>query len=240
MSATSVFSSPFRLISRRLDPRDSRLGDLCESPAEDITCLEEGLIVMTTKLIEMTWLASQVFSSADPEKIAAAGTLGKEIHVEEKNLTVDMVSSPDKTINEVLKAVVLFPTRLERVGDLLESIVNVSRIKARDRVPFSLRAHAEVSQLFGLLLESLTNLRDALVNRNRVLVERVVAQDATVAQMVQDFHDGHEDRLVEGLCVPRASSMYVDILDSIRSANSHLKEISISLLKISDLLEVSQ
>lgn len=239
MKDKNVFFNPFRLISPTLDSEASRIEALYETPPGEVTCLEEGLLVMCSKLFEMADCIFKSLVVSDQEKIGHCELLGKEIHDEEKGLTGDLVCYPDTT-GAVLKAIVLFPGRLERVGDLLESMLNVSRIKARDGVPFSDKAQSELSELFKLFLDVLKNFQDVILKRDKALLEHLVTQQTKLAQMTLDFALAHEDRLLEGLCSPKASSLYLDILDSVKSANAHLREMSESLLKIASSPEPAQ
>jgi Na+/phosphate symporter len=233
MKDNQVFFNPFRLISPKLNREASRLEELYESPPSDVTCLEEGLLVMLTKLIEMTNLTYKALIIADPDKLKKCAGLGNEIHAEEKGLTGDLVCSPSTTGN-VLKTLVLFPGHLERAGDYLENVAKCAHIKARDGIPFSDKAHGELTELFGLLVEILKNCRDLLVTNNRTLLDYVRAQQKRLAQLTVDFALAHEDRLLEGLCSPHASSLYLDILDSVKGANDHLLRITDSLVKLDE------
>jgi len=231
MKEKHVFFNPFRLISPKLDSEASRLEELYESPPADVSCLEEGLLVMLSKLIEMTDIAHKSLVMYDPDKMKKCEHLATEIHQEEKTLTGDLVCSP-ATTGEVLRALVLFPGRLERVGDLLESTINVARIKSRDGIPFSDKAFAELDQLFGLFVDVLKHCRDAIVTVNPTLLAHLAVQQKQVAQMTLDFALAHEDRLLGGLCSPKASSLYLDILDSIKGANEHLTKMVDALLSL--------
>ncbi|MEJ2719177.1 MAG: hypothetical protein P8182_18930 [Deltaproteobacteria bacterium] len=205
MKNKDVFFNPFRLISPKLDAEASRLSELYETSPEEVTCLEEGLLIMTGKLIELTGLLRKALLIADPAKLDRCEQLAKEIHIEEKGLTGDIVCYPTETTGDVLKTVVLFPGRLERVGDLLESILHACRIKARQGIPFSDKANKELDQLFGLLTEVLTNFRDALLTRNKALLEAIVDDGHRLGKMIVDFDLAHADRLLEGVCSPKAS-----------------------------------
>lgn len=233
MKNKEVFFNPFRLISPKLDTEASRLSELYEKPPEEVTCLEEGLLVMLGKLVELSRNLRKSLLMPDPDRLAECERLAKEIHEEEKSLTEHIVvCSPTETTGEVLKAVVLFPGRLERVGDHLESLVNVCRIKARDGIVFSDMANKELDQLFDLFLDVLQNFRDALVTRNATLLEHVVSQANKLAQMCLDCALAHEDRLLQGLCASKASSLYLDILYSMKAAKGHIREMSESLLAL--------
>jgi Na+/phosphate symporter len=233
MKDKHVFFNPFRIISPKLDREASRLEELYESPPSEMTCLEEGLLVMLSKLIEMTNLTYKALIIADPDKVKKCEALGDEIHQEEKQLTGDLVCSP-ATTGALLKALVLFPGHLERAGDYLESVMNCARIKARDGVPFSDRAQSELAELFGLFTDILKNCRDIIGTGNRALLEQVVSQLKRLHQMALDFALAHEDRLLEGLCSPKASSLYLDILDSVKGANEHLERMMGALSHIDD------
>jgi phosphate:Na+ symporter len=231
MKEKHIFFNPFRLISPTVDFEASRIHELYDTPPEEVTSLEEGLLVMCSKLIEMTQLIHKMLLVHDPAKLERCELLAKEIHDEEKRLTTDLVRSPDTT-SEVLRAVVLFPGRLERMGDLLESILNVCRAKARDDILFSQRAQAELGQMFNLFVEMLKSFRDVLTTRNKALLEHIISEGNQVTRIVLNFNVAHEERLCEGLCSPKASSLYLDILDSIKHANHHLMEMCQSFLSV--------
>ncbi|MFZ5865379.1 MAG: hypothetical protein ACOYXY_05835 [Thermodesulfobacteriota bacterium] len=232
MKREEYFFNPFRLISPKLDAEATRLEELYEKPPEEVTCLEEGLLIMISKLIQMVELGQKALIIWDPAKAEICERLGREIHDEEKSLTGQIVCSPTETTGQVLKTVVLFPGRLERVGDHLESILNVARIKARDGIPFSDRATVELDELFTLFADALKNFQDALLTRNKAVLEHVIAQDKKIAQKTIEAASAHEDRLCQGDCSPKASSLFLDILESIRAANSHVRQMCENLLKI--------
>lgn len=236
MKEKQIFFNPFRLISPTVDAEASRIRELFEARPEDMTCLEEGLIVMCNKLIGMTELLHKTLVVHDPAKIQRCEELAREIHDEEEGLTGNLVCYPG-TPAAVLRTVVLFPGRLERVGDLLESIVNVCRIKARDGIPFSERAQRELGELFNLFADMLRNFRDVLTTRNKLLLEHIIDQGKKVTQITLDFNVAHEERLCEGFCSPKASSLYLDILDSIRYADHHIVDMAQALLSVAKTSE---
>jgi len=233
MKDKQVFFNPFRIISPKLNAEASRLAEMFETPPSEVTCLEEGLLVMISKLTAMNKLIYKCLIMFDPVKATTCESLGRQIHDEEKTLTGDIVCSPTTT-GAILKTLVLFPGRLERVGDFLESILNVARIKARDGVPFSDKANAELTELFDLMNDILKNFRDLIATRNRDLLKHVQSQQEKMAQLTIDFGLAHEDRLIQGLCAPVASSLYLDILDSIKSANENVSALTDSLAHLAE------
>ena len=63
---------------------------------------------------------------------------------------------------ELPKGLIRFPLRLERIADELDSILTCCRIKARDGIEFSDKAHAELNQMLAIVLDMLENLHDVM------------------------------------------------------------------------------
>lgn len=236
MKEKEFFFNPFRLISSKLDAEASRLKEHFEAPPPEVTCLEEGLLVMCSKLVDLSRTLYKTFLIAEPQNLERCKKLAAEIHNEEKILTGQLVHSTVAS-GKLLKSFILFPGRFERVGDLLESVINVSILKDRNGIPFSDKAMAELKQLFDLFASILENFRDVLMTRNKTILDHLMIQHGQLAQMTMDFALAHEDRLIEGLCSPKASSLYMDILDSMRSANRQIREMTENLIKVSDTPE---
>lgn len=238
MKDKRIVVNPFRMISRRLDSEAVRLEKLHEQPFSESLDLEEGLLVMISKIIAMTELLSKCVFSESETQTERAATLAKEVHDQEKALTLNLTTAgiaPD-----LLKGIIRFPFRLERTGDMLESILNCCRIKASRGILFSDKAHEELNQLFQLLLSMFNNLRDAFVTPNKFLLEHILSEVKTMGQMLQDFRLAHWDRLAAGFCSPRASSTYLDILDSMRSTNEYIEKMCLTLLELGKPTQVAE
>jgi Na+/phosphate symporter len=233
MKDTSLFFNPFRLISPKLDTEASRLEEMFDTPPEEVTCLEEGLLVMMNNIIKMTKLVSEAIFTGDTAKMEEAHKLGEEIHSEEKQLTDNVVvCAPQETSGEMLRAVVLFPGHLERVGDHLESILNVSRIKAKQGVLFIDKTNQELTEIFEKLIKIFTDFKEALATQNRDLLNTVIEEDKNIRSMIWDFQAAYEDRLLEGVCSPKSASLMLDILDSVRYSNTHIRDMAKILLDL--------
>ncbi|MEJ2719229.1 MAG: hypothetical protein P8182_19205, partial [Deltaproteobacteria bacterium] len=110
-----------------------------------------------------------------------------------------------------------------------------SRIKARERVPFSPKAKEDLEQLFSALLEMMGNLRDAFSTPHRPLLQEMVTKGQNLSSMLEDSRTRHWERVETGICVPEASSLYREILDSIRWSNEYIERMCKTLLDMSEL-----
>ena len=84
-------------------------------------------------------------------------------------------------------------------------MINVANFKVHDGILFSDKALAELTALFELLKKILEIFGDLLITRNRSLADHLLAEQKRLGQMTVDFSLAHEDRLVEGICTPKAS-----------------------------------
>lgn len=231
MKDKRVFFNPIRMLSPKLDSEAIKIEELYQSPVSESLTLEEGLLVMLSKIIEMSRLANVSFSRSSLEEVDAAVSLGGEIHQLEKLLTEKLACSitdpPD-----MCRAIILFPGHLERIGDHLESILNCCRIRCQSAVPFVDKAITEIGEMFDLLIEIITNFRDAFIRPNRVLLENVMQETVKLDQFCQDLQLSHVERLLSGSTAPRASSLYLDILESTQSINRHLRDMAGKILAL--------
>jgi Na+/phosphate symporter len=235
MKDVRIVVNPFRMMSPKLDSEALRLEELHTKSISESVSLQEGLLIMISKILEMARLLSKAVVSGSQAQMDACGILGKDVHEQEKLLTRSLISSEAKTAR--LSDVIRFPARLERIGDLLENILRCCRIKARDGIPFGDKAHAELGQLFALLTDMLVNLRDAFVTTNKFLVDRIVTDGKKLGQNLQDARLAHWDRLERGFGAPQASSLYLDILDSITGINEYMVKMCDRLVVLAEAVE---
>jgi len=230
MKEKSVFFNPFRMLSPGLNARAIRLEDLHTRPVSEPIPLQEGLLVMCSKIIEIIGLLSKCVVSGSEKQMDACESLANEVHEQEKVLTTDLVYS--KLTPEMRKGLIRFPYRIERIGDMLEDILHCCRLKAHKGFAFTDKAYVELDQLFGILVVMMTNLRDALVTPNKVLLERIITRSNKLGDMLLDSRFAHWGRLEGGFCSPLSSSAYLAILDSMTAINEYLKKIAVTLIEL--------
>ncbi|MDQ7784138.1 MAG: hypothetical protein RDU20_14735 [Desulfomonilaceae bacterium] len=230
MKDEHIFYNPFRMLSPALDYEIEHIEEFHQKPVSEGISLEEGLLVMISKLIEVGRLLSRSVVTSSASQMDRCEKLAKDVHRQEKILTRDLVES--KVEDDLLRALIRFPYRLERIGDMFESILNCCRIKAQHGVPFSDNAYAEMDQLFNLLLEMMNNLRDALRTPNKLILRAIIEDGKKLNELIEEFKLAHWMRLEAGFCAVEASSLYRDILDSAKSVNEYVSKMSQTLLEL--------
>ena len=230
MKNEELFYNPFKMLSPKLTGEIEHMEGLYEKPVSDELSLQEGLLVMTSKLIEMCRMLSKCIVTGSEVQMARCETFVNEIRAQEKILTKEVLESNLK--GKLMKGLIRFPYRLERISEMLESILLCCRDKAASGTPFSEKAHSELDQIFNVLMEMMVNLRDGFRAPNRVILEAVIAGGKRTAQLIEDSKLAHWERLEAGFCSVDASSVFRAILDSAKSANEYLVKLADTLLSL--------
>jgi Na+/phosphate symporter len=181
----------------------------------------ETLRPMFQDAIEMLGLTWSSFRRHDPAALETAAALGRTIHKREKELTERLVAAAPEEA-EYLRFV---PGHLERIGDATEGVIRCLRGMEAEGTAFTERGMREVNELFERALELLECARDIMLTGNRVLGRHVEIESMRFQDRASDFARAHEERLIEGVCLPRASSAYLAILDYLRETTRHARRI---------------
>jgi len=185
------------------------------------------ILEMSETAVAMLRTVHDAFRTQAQEALARAERLGREIHRQEKALMETLVSEADvSTLPPSKEDTVFVPMHLERAGDNIEALIGATRKMIADGVLFTDRAAREVGSLFEIALELLECVRDALRTGNRTLIRHILLAGQRCELMANEFALFHEQRLIEGVCLPRASSLYLAMLDYLKGIEWHARQIA--------------
>lgn len=114
--------------------------------------------------------------------------------------------------------------------NILKSLQNISDLidkKITEKVLFADKEVDESIYLFQRLVEILKPAADMILARNNFLGKYIKESQVSIERMSHDYSTLHENRLI----IPAASSIYVRMLESIRSIAWNTKEIALKLGK---------
>ena len=126
-----------------------------------------------------------------------------------------------------MKQYVLVPQHILRIAENVESLAEMTAKKVKDNILFSERAITEITFLMQRLKEIIMSANDLLFCENTILNSYVEESETNLVKTCIEYATQHEERLVEGLCLPVSSSIYITMLDCIRNMAWHAKEIAI-------------
>jgi Na+/phosphate symporter len=157
-----------------------------------------------------------------------AGNMAKELSAEEKKATETLAccASDTQENRDLVRTIISVPGHLGRITGSAEQLIACIRVKIKDGILFSDRAVTELKDLFETASGLLQNVSDALITRNRVLMTHVTTEANSFSQRADEYAGSHEERLITGMCSPKSSSLYLDILHLLRNVVWHTKEIA--------------
>lgn len=182
------------------------------------TSLDEHL-QLADLTIEMLRLAREAFQKQRRDLVASLLRLGHDVHQREKLLTAGL-SPAGLDVERIF-----VPIHFERIGDNIESFAHAIERLMAEAVPFTDRATREITTLLDKAIELLQATRDVIRTGNAVLVRHVLTEGPAFEAMATDFARFHEERLIQGLCRPKASSIYLAMIDYLRGVERHQREI---------------
>lgn len=118
------------------------------------------------------------------------------------------------------------PTHIMRIAENIERISETLSAKIREDVLFSDRAISEITFLFQRLIDITRPVSDLILAPNSIIGNYIRESEAGIVRRATDYATLHEERLIEGLCLPKASALYINILDNIKNIAWHCKEIA--------------
>lgn len=186
----------------------------------------------TVEMLRLTW---EGFRKQDTGPLQPAEKLGREIHHREKALTELIVKKPAGQADALGADQALFfvPMHLERIGDNIEFLIRAIKMMIQEGIPFSERAMREVNALFEKAIELVECVRDVIPTKNRILTRYILEEGQRYEEMANEYALAHQQRLIEGVCMPKASSVYVAILDYLKGIEWHTRQIAKKLSSVS-------
>lgn len=128
--------------------------------------------------------------------------------------------------NPDLKPYVSVPVHLLRIGEGVTILSEQMEKKIRESILCSPSAIDELTFLSQRLMEMLRPTADMILVRNEILSKYVQESALGVERRATEYATRHEERLIEGLCLPPASALYITVLDAVKSIAWHTKEIA--------------
>lgn len=184
----------------------------------------EDLSDVIHKIEEVLKLCQSAFNRHKMGDVKKAELLTLEILRQEGVLT-PLFLEQLKTDNDV-KSYVSIPSHFRRISHNLEDILTAVSTKIRDKVLFSDKGVDEINTLLNETKSLLHNIADLIITRNSVIAKEVSLIAESILEKAMEYTTYHEERLIEGMCLPVASSIYVHIIDAVRGIAWHGKEIA--------------
>jgi Na+/phosphate symporter len=125
-----------------------------------------------------------------------------------------IIEEKDKT--ELQKQYLNLIPAFQTIGLALENLFSKMETKVELKILFSEKALAEIKELYTILEKQFRDARDYIATKNPVLKAEIKAGWEQIFKTIDEYAVIHQGRLITGVCMPQASYLYLDIVDSIK------------------------
>lgn len=104
---------------------------------------------------------------------------------------------------------------VERIADCSEQLMRYARDRAENKVPLSDEALAEIGQVFDVAQSMVESGALALDDENSATAQAVYDMHPDLDDLTETLRTNHIRRLNEGVCVPRAGVIFVEVMNTL-------------------------
>ncbi len=188
--------------------------------------------VMSEQAVEMLRLTRHAFVKQNAGLLQDVDRVARELHDRERAIIEPAITvARDRVADQDL----FVPIHLERVGDNIELLAGAVRKVIREGLLFTDRAFREVNGLMEKSIDLLENVRDVLATGNRTLLRYVLDEGRQVEVLANEYGLFHQQRLIEGVCLPKSSSVFLAMLDDIKGVEWHVRQIAQKLIAMREV-----
>lgn len=195
--------------------------------------LRNSAVEMCVHATEMLRLARDAFRHYSAGTLQDLADIARHLHHHEKRLT-DHVAMQLRARPASLgsaEPLAFLPAALERIGDSVEALARCIGVLHRDDIPLSERGHLEILNLFGRSIELLERVTASIRRSGSETVGSIREAGEGFQAYCDEIALYHQDRLIRGVCKPRASSVFLSMLDSFREIERYVRRMTVQIEK---------
>ena len=133
-----------------------------------------------------------------------------------------IVTKEDKTDEEKKYISMVIPLQTSALA--IENVMEKMAIKVEAKIPFTEKALKEIDSLLIIVYTQLTDAKDFVTTGNANLKANIRKSFEEIRRLADEYELVHQNRLITGVCMPKASYLYIDITDSLKRASRALAE----------------
>jgi len=195
--------------------------------------IREKMILVSQNLMRMLELAFEGFRRPTEKSFKEAEEVKDKIHQYSSELTSFIISNSPSGGREWAKPYLSMASCFDYMTYNIEGILDRLKSKVQNHIFFSDRAVKEVNDVFQEAMRLLENLPDLITTQNKILAQRIGEEGRSIFKIANGYSDEHEERLIQGICVPKHSPIYLGILESLKGVILHTMEVSGKIVSLS-------
>ena len=195
----------------------------------------EKMITLSQNLIRMLEMALHGFGTMTEKSVQEVEKVKKEVQKSSSALADFLITKGvrGEKGSEWVKPFLSMSSSFDRMSYNIEGIADRLRRTVQEDIPFSDRAVTETTHIFQEVIGLLKNLPDLILTQNKLLAQQMEEKGKSILRMADHYSEEHEQRLIEGVCVPHSSPLYLDILFSLKGIVVQTVEMSEKIVTLS-------
>lgn len=131
-----------------------------------------------------------------------------------------------ETKNEFEKKYVTLLPHLQLIAIFLRKLIDEKKKKIESNILFTDKAITEIKELYTLLQTQFDDTTDYILAGNSHFKMHIRTATENISQKANEYSTMHETRLIGGVCMPKASYLYITILDCIKGMSRELSSFA--------------
>ncbi|MCX5812015.1 MAG: hypothetical protein NT178_05650 [Proteobacteria bacterium] len=107
-----------------------------------------------------------------------------------------------------------------------DNLINKMKKKVEADILMTNKALAEIEELFNIMYAQFVDTRDYIATKNQHLRKEIKSSREKLIELAEKFDPIHQQRLITGICMPRASYIYIGITQSLKRISKGLADFS--------------
>jgi Na+/phosphate symporter len=128
--------------------------------------------------------------------------------------------------NPSMGSYIPIPDHFNKIREQIQGISSGIRDKISKRVLFNAKSVAEINFMFESVIEILNNTADMVLARNTIVLGYVRESATSIRKTADDYETRHEEQLIEGIAPTISSTLFINMLNSLRTIAWHAKGIT--------------
>ncbi len=190
--------------------------------------LEERMLRVCQSLIDMLELAFQAFRSFKEDSFKESERMKEEFRHSSAELTGYLIAKggPVEKGSQGVKPFLSIASSFDRMAYNVDGLFERLKMKAQQRILFSDHAVKEINDVFQEAMELLETLPKLIRSQDKALAKHLGEMGRSIFKIANGFSEEHENRLIQGICLPKSSPIYLGILESLKGVILHTLEVS--------------
>lgn len=169
-----------------------------------------------------------------PKKVVKMEDIVDNLQTEITKYLIELTQEElNKNDSEKIPALIHVVNDIERIGDHAVNLVELTRRKVRNNLPFSAAAMKEMKEIYKFVSEMMDETGDILKNDSKhPRADKIYELEKKINHLTVKFRNAHVERLESGKCDMRSGILFIDYLMNFEKIGDHLTNVADAKTKV--------